>query len=79
MLRASGQLGAEGERILEINAKHPLIRSLAERAKGDGGSREIEDMAYLLFDQALILEGELPKDPALFARRMSDAMAKAVS
>jgi molecular chaperone HtpG len=79
MLRATGQLGMESERILEINAKHPLIASLAERAKGEGAGKAIEDMAFLLFDQAMILEGELPKDPAAFARRMSAAMSKAVA
>ncbi len=79
MLRAAGQTHDESERILEINPKHALIRSLGDRAKGDGASRDIEAMARLLLDQALILEGELPKDPAGFAKRMSDAMAKAVA
>jgi len=79
MLRATGQLGAEGERILELNPKHALIRSLGEKAKGSGASGDIEAMARLLLDQALILEGELPKDTAAFAQRMSEAMAKAVA
>ena len=79
MLRAAGQARDESERILEINPRHALIRSLGARAKGDGASRDIEQMARLLLDQALILEGELPKDPADFAKRMSDAMARAVA
>jgi len=79
MLKASGQLGMEGERILEINAKHPLIASLASKAKGDGAGKAVEDMAHLLLDQAMILEGELPKDPAAFAKRMSDAMSRSVA
>ncbi|MBC6440683.1 MAG: molecular chaperone HtpG [Rhodospirillales bacterium] len=78
MLRATGQLGMESERILEINAKHPLIRSLGDRAKSGGTPGDIDAMAHLLLDQALILEGELPRDPTQFARRMSDAMARAV-
>lgn len=77
MLKATGQMNQAGQQILEINAKHPLIKALAEKAKG-GSSREIEDMAYLLLDQARILEGEPPADIAAFARRMSAAMAKAV-
>jgi len=77
MLKASGQLNDAGQQILEINARHPLIKALADKAKG-GSSREIEDMAYLLLDQARILEGEPPADIAAFARRMSTAMAKAV-
>ncbi len=79
MLRATGQLGMESERILEINVKHPLIVSLTDRAKGDAAGKAVEDMAHLLLDQAMILEGELPKDPAAFARRMSEAMSKAMA
>tara|TARA_Y100001934_G_scaffold283713_2_gene405897 strand:+ start:5072 stop:6973 length:1902 start_codon:yes stop_codon:yes gene_type:complete len=78
MLQATGQLGMQSERILEINPKHVLITSLSDIAKGDGATRDVEEMAHLLLDQALILEGELPKDPAAFARRLSDAMARAV-
>ncbi len=77
MLKATGQLNQAGQQILEINARHPLIKALADKAKG-GSSREIEDMAFLLLDQAKILEGEPPADIAAFARRMSAAMAKAV-
>ena len=77
MLKATGQMDQAGQQILEINAKHPLIRALADKAKG-GSSREIEDMAFLLLDQAKILEGEPPADIAAFARRMSAAMARAV-
>ena len=77
MLKASGQLNDAGQQILEINARHPLIKALADKAKG-GSSREIEDMAFLLLDQARILEGDPPADIAAFARRMSAAMAKAV-
>ena len=77
MLKATGQMNQAGQQILEINARHPLIKALADKAK-DGSSREIEDMAFLLLDQAKILEGEPPADIAAFARRMSAAMAKAV-
>ena len=34
----------------------------------------IEDVAFLLLDQARILEGETLPDPAAFARRMTAAM-----
>ena len=77
MLKATGQMDQAGQQILEINAKHPLIRALADKAKG-GSSPENEDLAVLLHDQARILEGEPPADIAAFARRMSAAMAKAV-
>ena len=79
ILQSSGQDALSGKRILEINPTHALIRSLVERTRSEGSSHQIEDMAHLLLDQALIQEGELPSDPARFAQRMSDTMAKAVA
>ncbi len=79
ILQSSGQDAMSGKRILEINPGHALIRSLVERTRSEGSSHQIEDMAHLLLDQALIQEGELPQDPARFAQRMSDTMAKAVA
>ena len=79
ILQSSGQDAMSARRILEINPGHALIRSLVERTRSEGSSHQIEDMAHLLLDQALIQEGELPQDPARFAQRMSDTMAKAVA
>ena len=79
MLQSGGHDAMAAKRILEINAHHPLIRSLVERTRSGGASHQIEDMAHLLLDQALIQEGELPQDPARFAQRMSDTMVRAVT
>ena len=77
MLKLQGQLGGyEAARILEINPDHPLIAVLADRAGQPGALDALKDPALLLLDQARILEGELPADPAAFARRMADLMAK---
>jgi molecular chaperone HtpG len=62
--------------VLEINANHPLIAALARQAKSKGTSPEIADAAFLLLDQAHILEGEPLDDPQGFARRMADLMGK---
>jgi molecular chaperone HtpG len=62
--------------ILEINPAHALIRALASQVKAKGAS-SVEDAAELLLDQAFIIEGEQVPDPAAFARRMADVMAKA--
>jgi len=61
--------------ILEINASNSLIKAIATQAKKDKAS--IEDAAFLLLDQAYILEGERPADATAFARRMSVVLAKA--
>ncbi len=57
--------------VLEVNAAHPLIRALAQRAKSGGASEELADAAHLLLDQAHILEGEAPADSEGHARRIA--------
>jgi hypothetical protein len=51
-------------RILEINPAHPLIRSMASALKVKGDSEPVTEAALLLLDQARILDGEVPPDPA---------------
>jgi len=78
MLRQHKQMETGAKRILEINPKHALICRLAETVAEKGGeaSRDLDDIAWLLLDQARIIEGETPPDPAAFARRMTDVMTK---
>lgn len=80
MRSARGKDAAPDEaRILEINPRHPLVKALAARAEGDGAVDALDDAAHLLLDQARIVEGETPTDPAAFARRLSDIMVRAVA
>ncbi len=80
MLKLQGQLaGYEAARILEINPEHPLIAALAARAEQPGALDALKDPALLLLDQARILEGELPADPAAFAKRMADLMTRGLA
>ncbi len=79
MLQAAGQGPGDTARILEINAQHKLIRAMADKARQDGSSKDVEEMAFLLLDQARIIEGDPPLDGAAFARRMADTMARALS
>ena len=60
--------------ILEINPEHPLMVALAAKAAGGGAADRIGEAARLLLDQARILEGETPTDPARFARAMVEMM-----
>ncbi len=64
--------------VLEVNPRHPLIVALAAKAKAGGAIAEIEEATRLLFDQAHILDGDLPADPQDFARRMTRLMTSAV-
>ena len=79
MLKQQGQLSELAPRVLEINPKHGLIRSLAQRATEKGASDALEDAAHLLLDQARIAEGEPLPDSAAFSRRLADAMMKSIA
>jgi molecular chaperone HtpG len=79
MLRLHGQMTNEQQKVLEINPGHSLIKALAATVAAKGTEAGIEDMAFLLLDQARILEGEMPKDPKAFAKRLGDAMTKGLA
>ena len=64
--------------ILEVNPEHELIKTLEAMLETDGGGGELDDMAFLLLDQARIIEGEPVPDPGAFSRRMSRYLAKSL-
>ncbi len=78
MLRQHKQLNVSHSRILELNPRHGLIRRLATRAGEPGATDALADMAWLLLDQARIVEGEHVADPVAFARRFASLMEKGV-
>lgn len=65
------QLPQAMPKILEINPEHAVIKKLA--ATSDEAA--FERMGWLLLDQAKLLEGEPPADPAAFAQRMNALLA----
>jgi molecular chaperone HtpG len=64
--------------VLEINVRHPLVAAIpaAQAAKDEASANNI---ALLLFEQAQILDGEIPDDPAAFAKRLNELVLKGVS
>ena len=72
LLRRSGKPGISMPPTLELNARHPLIRRLAERA--DAGE-DVSEAAHTLLDLARVQDGDMPLDPAAFARRITAALA----
>lgn len=79
LLKQHNQLGQSTARILELNPDHDLIRQLARRADEEGALDALRDPAYLLLDQARIIEGETLPDPAAFARRLASVMRQGMA
>ena len=67
MLKQAGQSVPEVKPILEVNAQHPLVKKLEASSE----SASFDDLAHILFDQALLAEGGLPEDPAAYVRRVN--------
>ena len=64
MLKQAGQTAPEVKPVLEVNAEHALVKKLE-------GSVHFNDLAHILFDQALLAEGGMPADPAAYVRRVN--------
>ncbi|WP_173912170.1 molecular chaperone HtpG [Acinetobacter sp. Marseille-Q1618] len=69
MLKQAGQAVPESKPILEINPEHPLVKKLK-------GSAQFDDLANVIFDQAVIAEGGLPDDPAEYVKRINNLLLK---
>jgi molecular chaperone HtpG len=68
MLRAMGQKDLPALKpTLEINPDHEIVKKLLARTD----DAVAEDAAWLLFDQALLMEGVPLQDPAIFVQRLN--------
>ena len=70
MLKAAGQKTPESKPTLEVNPTHVLV----ERLKSETDEKKFNDLAYVLFDQALLAEGGQLNDPASFVKRMNSLL-----
>ena len=64
-LLAMQNQGTATKPILEVNMRHPLVAAIS------GDKDSAGDLSFLLLEQAQILDGELPEDPAAFANRLN--------
>lgn len=67
MLKDAGQPVPDIKPILEINPEHPLVKKL-------DGSAQFDDLANVIFDQAVIAEGGLPENPAEYVKRINSLL-----
>ena len=55
----------------------PITRS-SRKLLADPSNTKVEDAAWLLFDQALLLEGVPLKDPATFVQRLNRVLNQSI-
>jgi molecular chaperone HtpG len=77
-LLARQNRGIGAKPILELNMRHALVRTLSDTAATLGDADTV-DLSLLLFEQAQILDGELPADPAAFTKRLNRLVARTFS
>ena len=68
--------GTRTKPVLEINLRHPLVAAIG---KAEAGPATSDDLSLLLLEQAQILDGELPEDPAAFAARLNRLVLQGMS
>jgi molecular chaperone HtpG len=64
LLKQAGQDAPKGQPILEVNPSHALVQRLQSDERFD-------DLAQILFDQALLAEGGQLEDPAAYVQRVN--------
>jgi molecular chaperone HtpG len=76
IMKAMGQAVPESKRILEINGDHPIIANLNARYEKDPKDAELEEWARLVYEQALIAEGQMVPDPLAYSKRVNALLLK---
>jgi len=76
LLKQHRQLDTASKRILELNPRHKLVERLAATVGEVGASDQLSEFAWLLLDQARIVEGEQLPDPSAFARRLATLLER---
>lgn len=69
MLKQMGQDVPESKPTLEVNPDHPLIKKLES-------SEQFDDLAQVIFDQALLADGGQLEDPAAYLKRVNELLMR---
>ena len=67
LLKQAGQTAPKSLPTFEINVEHPLVKRL-------DSSAHFDDLANILFDQALLAEGGQLEDPAAYVKRVNSLL-----
>lgn len=71
-----GEQKPKAERVLEVNASHPVFAAMRKLYADEGGRDRLKQYASLLYSQALLIEGMSIDDPVAFSNAICDLMSK---
>ena len=69
MLKQAGQTAPKSQPILEVNPEHALVKRLA------ADDTRFDDLAHILYDQAMLAEGGQLDDPAAYVARVTKLLS----
>lgn len=78
MFKAMGQAVPVQKKILEINSEHKLVELLKKEYETDKTSELLKAYTELIYQQAVIAEGDKLQDPVSFTKKITDLMLKAL-
>ncbi|NLE01699.1 MAG: molecular chaperone HtpG [Fibrobacter sp.] len=76
LMKAMGQEVPVSKRILEINPEHPILQNMNALYSKEPKAPELEDWVKLLYEQALIAEGQMVPDPLAYSKRVNNLLQK---
>ncbi|MDR2729052.1 MAG: molecular chaperone HtpG [Chitinispirillales bacterium] len=76
IMKAMGQPVTKEKRILEINAEHPILQNLNARYEKNATDPQLEQWVILLYEGALIAEGQMVPDPLAYSKRVNEMLAR---
>jgi len=71
-LEAAGQKAPSGKPVLELNVEHHLVKYLENRED----AAEFNELALVIFEQAMLAEGAQLPDPGAFVQRLNRLWAQ---
>ena len=79
LLRKMGKDVPKVKRVLEINGEHPILTRLYEKYRSNSEDSDLSGLCRLLYGQALLAEGTMPRDPGGLSKQIAQLMDKALS
>ena len=76
LMKSMGQEAPKSKRTFEINVEHPIMINLNTVFEKDNKDLKLDEWIKLLYDQALIAEGQMVSDPLAYTKRVNELLVK---